>query len=72
MRELFGVELSTGAIDAIVQRTGEALAEPHAWLHEQILSASVVNIDETGWRLRGGKRTLWGALTSVRLLSCRA
>jgi transposase len=26
-------------------------------------SAAAVNIDETGWRLRGGKRTLWGALT---------
>jgi transposase len=62
--DLFGAELSTGAVDAIVQRAGEALAEPHARLHEQIRSASAVNVDETGWRLRGGKRTLWGALTS--------
>ncbi len=62
-RELFGVELSTGSVDAIVQRTGEALKEPHARLHDQIRSASAVNVDETGWRLRGGKRTLWGALT---------
>ena len=61
--ELFGVELSTGSIDTIVQRVGEALAAPHARLQEQIRSASAVNIDETGWRLRGGKRTLWGALT---------
>jgi transposase len=64
MRELFGAELSTGSIDAIVQQTGEALAEPHAALTDQIRSASAVNIDETGWSLRGGKRTLWGALTS--------
>jgi transposase len=63
MRELFGTDLCTGSIDAIVQRTGEALAEPHARLHEQIRSAPAVNIDETGWRLRGGKRTLWAALT---------
>jgi transposase len=61
--DLFGAELSTGAVDAIVQRAGDALAEPHARLHEQIRSASALNIDETGWRLRGGKRTLWGALT---------
>lgn len=61
--ELFGVQLSTGSIDAIVQRAGEALAEPHARLHERIRSAPAVNVDETGWRLRGGKRTLWGALT---------
>ena len=63
MRELFGVELSAGAIDALVQRTGEALAAPHARLADQIRSAVAVNVDETGWRLRGGRRTLWGALT---------
>jgi len=62
-RELFGAELSTGAIDAIVQRAGEALAEPHARLFDHVRSAPAVNIDETGWRLRGGRRTLWGALT---------
>ena len=61
--ELFGCRLATGTIDAIVQRTGEALAEPHARLSEQIRSAPAVNIDETGWRLRGSKRTPWGALT---------
>jgi transposase len=61
--ELFGCRLATGTIDAIVQRTGEALAEPHARLSEQIRSAPAVNVDETGWRLRGSKRTLWGALT---------
>jgi len=66
LRELFGATLSTGSIDAIVQHAGEALAEPHAQLADQIRSASAVNLDETGWRLRGGKRTLWGALT------CRA
>jgi transposase len=64
MRELFGVELATGSVDAIVQRAGEALAEPHARLAEQIRSAAVVNIDETGWRTAGERRTLWGALSA--------
>jgi transposase len=64
MRELFGVELATGSVDAIVQRAGEALAEPHAQLAEQIRSAAVVNIDETGWRTAGERRTLWGALSA--------
>ncbi|MGH8574326.1 MAG: IS66 family transposase, partial [Gammaproteobacteria bacterium] len=68
VRDLFGVELSTGAVDATVQRAGEALAEPHARLHQQIRSAAAVNVDETGWRLRGGKRTLWGALTEQAAL----
>ncbi len=63
VRDLFGAELSTGSIDAIIERAGEALAGPHRRLQEEIRSAAAVNIDETGWRLRGGKRTLWGALT---------
>jgi transposase len=63
MRELFAAELSSGAVDAIVQRAGAALAEPHARLHEHVRSAAALNVDETGWRTAGGKRTLWGALT---------
>jgi transposase len=64
-RELFGVELSTGSVDKIIQRAGDALAGPHTELEQRIKSASVVNIDETGWKTAGGRRTLWGALTSA-------
>jgi transposase len=63
-RELFGVELSTGSVDTIIQRAGEALAGPYTELEQRIKSAPVVNIDETGWKTAGGNRTLWGALTS--------
>jgi hypothetical protein len=62
--ELFGVELATGSVDAIIQRAGEALAAPHTRLEQEIKSAPVVNIDETGWKTAGGNRTLWGALSS--------
>ena len=62
--ELFGAELSTGTVDAIVQRTGEALALPYDALLAHIRAAAAVNVDETGWRLRGAKRTLWGAFTT--------
>lgn len=64
LRELFGAELSSGSIDAIVRRAGEALEKPYEELLRNVRSASVVNIDETGWRLRGGRRTLWGMLTA--------
>jgi transposase len=64
-RELFGVELATGSVDAIVQRAGEALAGPYTQLEQQIRSAAVVNIDETGWKTAGGNRTLWAALASA-------
>jgi transposase len=62
-RELFGVEISTGTVDAILQRAGEALAAPHTRLEQEIKRSSVVNIDETGWKTSGDRRMLWGALT---------
>ena len=64
MGELFGCQLSSGTVDAIVQCTGEALAAPYEDLLGHIRGAAAVNVDETGWRLRGGKRTLWGAFTA--------
>jgi transposase len=66
--ELFGVSLSTGTVDAIVQRAGEALESPYQGLLGHIRAAPAVNLDETGWRLRGGKRTLWGAFTQTAAL----
>ena len=62
-RELFGVEISTGSVDKTIQRVGEALAVPHTRLELDIKSAGVVNIDETGWKTAGERRTLWGVLT---------
>jgi transposase len=63
-RELFGVEFSTGSVDAIIHRAGDALAGPYTELEQRIKQAAAVNIDETGWKTAGGSRTLWGALTS--------
>jgi transposase len=63
VRELYGAELSTGSVDAIVRRAGDALEGAYAHLHERLKQAPAVNIDETGWRTAGERRTLWGALT---------
>jgi transposase len=62
-RELFGAELASGTVDAILARTGVALAEPYEDLLVRIREAPTLNVDETGWKLRGAKRTLWGAVT---------
>lgn len=61
--ELFGCEVSIGSVDAICQRASGALAEPYAGLREAVKDASVICVDETGWRCAGQRRTLWGALT---------
>lgn len=62
-RELFGAGLASGTVDAILARTGEALSEPYEDLLTRIRKAPALNVDETGWKLRGKKRTLWGAVT---------
>jgi transposase len=61
--QLFSSRISTGTVDAILQRAGDALAEPCADLLERVRSARALNMDETGWRLRGAQRALWGAFT---------
>jgi transposase len=63
VRELFGAQLSSGSVEAILQRAARALDEPYEDLLGHVRAAPALNIDETGWRLRGGRRTLWGALT---------
>lgn len=60
-RELFGIRLSTGAVDAICQRAGQALAGPHAQLEDWVLGQAVLHVDETGWRTAGDSRALWAA-----------
>jgi len=61
--ELFGAHLCVGSVDAILQHAAQALEEPYEDLLADVRAAPTLNIDETGWRLRGGRRTLWGALT---------
>jgi transposase len=61
--QLFASRISTGTIDAILTRAGDALAEPYADLLDRVRSADALNIDETGWRLKGAQRALWGAFS---------
>ena len=64
-RDLFGVTLSTGSVDAICQRASEALAGPHLQLHDWVLDQAAVHVDETGWRTSGEGRALWTATTAA-------
>jgi len=62
-RDLFGVTLATGSVDAICQRVSEALAGPHLQLQDWVLDQGAVHVDETGWRTGGEGRALWTATT---------
>ena len=61
--QLFAARISTGTVDAILARAAEALLEPYADLLEQVRGAPALNMDETGWRLKGAQRALWGMFT---------
>jgi len=61
--QLFRARISTGTVDAILDRAGDALEGPYDDLLERVRDAKALNMDETGWRLQGRKRTLWGAFT---------
>lgn len=62
-RDLFGLRLSVGAVDAICQRAGKALRAPHELLVESVLASPVLNVDETGWFTAHEGRTMWAATT---------
>ena len=55
--------LSTGTVDQICQRASDALAGPHAQLHDWVLDQAAVHVDETGWRTAGDGRALWTLTT---------
>jgi transposase len=62
-QQLFCARISTGSVEAILQRAGAALVEPYEDLLEEVRLARYLNMDETGWRLKGRQRALWGAFT---------
>jgi transposase len=62
--QLFRARVSTGTVDAILARAGDALEAPYEDLLGRVRRAKALNMDETGWRLQGNKRALWGAFTS--------
>jgi len=61
--ELFGLGISSGAVDAILMRASAALEGPHEALVEKVLSSPAINVDETGWYTGHEERTLWSACT---------
>ncbi|MGH2969379.1 MAG: IS66 family transposase [Solirubrobacteraceae bacterium] len=61
--QLFHSRISTGSVEAILTRAADALIVPCEDLLERVRGAEALNMDETGWRLKGAQRALWGAFT---------
>jgi transposase len=49
--QLFRARISTGSVEAIPPRAGDALELPYADLLDRLRRAKALNMDETGWRL---------------------
>jgi transposase len=61
--QLFGARICTGSVEAILARVGDALERPYEQLARRVRRSAHLNVDETGWRLKGKQRTLWGAFS---------
>jgi transposase len=61
--ELFGARICAGTVEAILQRIADALEDPYGDLLARTRSSESLNMDETGWRLKGAQRSLWGMFT---------
>jgi len=58
--ELFGARVCAGTVDAILTRISDALEDPYEDLLGRVRASESLNMDETGWRLKGAQRALWG------------
>ncbi len=60
LEELFGARICSGTVDAILARAADALGDPYEELLACVRGSESLNMDETGWRLKGAQRALWG------------
>jgi transposase len=65
MSELFGVEMSTGAVVGCQKIATAALERPYDEALKASQQAAVRNIDETGWKLKGTYACLWTVVTDM-------
>lgn len=63
--DVFGVPLSLGTVGHLAEQTSAALAPAHAEAIQAVRDAAVKNVDETGWKLAGGRCWLWAAATAT-------
>jgi transposase len=68
MTTLFGIEISTGAVCKAAARVSTACEPVVGTIKRYVASAALLNIDETGWKTKGGKRYLWCFVAPLAVL----
>jgi transposase len=59
IENVFGVPISTGAIQKVIDRVSAALAPVHAAIGATVRRAAVNHVDETSWQQAGAIKWLW-------------
>jgi transposase len=63
--DVFDVPLSLGTVGHLAFQASAALAPAHAEAVQAVRQAAVKNVDETSWKLAGGRCWLWAAATAT-------
>jgi transposase len=63
--DVFDVPLSLGTVGHLAEQASAALAPAHAEAVQAVRGAAVKNVDETSWKLAGGRCWLWAAATAT-------
>ena len=63
--QALGVPVSLGTVMAVQAQVSEALAPAYEEVRQAVLSSTVRNVDETGWKLGGRLCWLWTAATTA-------
>jgi transposase len=59
IENVFGVPISTGAIQKVIDRVSAALLPVHAAIGAKVRRAAVNHVDETSWQQAGAIKWLW-------------
>ncbi len=65
LMDLFGVDISLGAISNCERVVSEAIEVPVEQAHEYVQRATVIYADETGWSEANHRAWIWVAVTSL-------
>jgi transposase len=63
LRDLFGVGISVGSVQAICERVSKAVAPAVETVRREVATSPAVHADETGWRQKREMHWLWTATT---------
>jgi transposase len=72
MATLFGIDISVGALCDAIARVRDAMESPVNDIKATLHEAGNLNIDETTWKSKGVRRTLWAFVSPMVVYFCIA